>query len=110
MQGQFHHQLFSCRSDFKETRRVSLKSYNSLAFVLRKLSSRHFYYFLLTVYYYDKIASEGEGCKPSSDRQKYIAESEFALSWVSFQKECLMIYFYLDSSGATWMEAEIINV
>ena len=26
-----------------------------------------------------KIASEGEGHKPSSDREKYIAESEFAL-------------------------------
>ena len=29
--------------------------------------------------YYDKIASKGEGRKPSSEREKYIAESELAL-------------------------------
>ena len=47
---------------------------------------------------YDKIASEGEGRKPSSDRQKYIAESEFALLGI-LSEQCLIIYFYLGSSG-----------
>ena len=40
-----------------------------------------------------KIASEGEGRKPSSDREKYIAESEFALLGI-LSKQRLIIYFY----------------
>ena len=32
MRGRFHHQLFSCRSDFEETRRVSLNPTTPLAF------------------------------------------------------------------------------
>ena len=46
---------------------------------------------------YDKIASAGEGRKPNSDREKYIAESELALLSI-LSKQSLMIYFYLDSS------------
>ena len=39
MWGRFHHQRVSCRSDFKETRRVEFlfKSYNSLTFAWQKL-------------------------------------------------------------------------
>ena len=44
-----------------------------------------------------KIASEGEGRKPSSNREQFIAESEFALLGI-LSKQCLIIYFYLDSS------------
>ena len=46
---------------------------------------------------FDKIASGGEGRKPNSDRQKFVAESELALLSI-LSKQCLMIYFYLDSS------------
>ena len=37
--GRFHHQRVSCRSDFKETRRVEFlfKSYNSLTFAWQRL-------------------------------------------------------------------------
>ena len=59
--------------------------------------------------FYDKIASEGEGRKPSSDRQKYIVESEFALLGI-LSKQCLMIHFYLGSSGQHGCKLEIINV
>ena len=51
-----------------------------LAFVLRKLLRDDiFIVYKLFSIITTKIASEGEGCKPSSDREKYIAESEFAL-------------------------------
>ena len=96
MQGQFHHQLFSCRSDFEETGRVSLNPTTLLVLACESYIETTFYC-LTTVYYYDKIASEGKGSKPSSDREKYIAESEFALLGI-LSKQCLIIYFYLDSS------------
>ena len=51
-----------------------------------------------------KIASEGEGRKPSSSREQFIAESEFALLGI-LSKQCLIIYFYLDSSEQHgWMQ------
>ena len=48
-------------------------------FLLRKSHRDDIFISETTVYYYDKIASEGEGHKPSSDQQRYIVESEFAL-------------------------------
>ena len=66
---------------------VSLKSYNSFSFRFAKVTSRQLFFFD----YYDKIASEGEGRKPS--REQYIAESEFALLGI-LSKQCLIIYFY----------------
>ena len=45
---------------------------------------------------YFKIAAPGEGRKPSLE--EYVAESKFALLGI-LSKECLMIHFYLDSSG-----------
>ena len=36
--------------------------------------------------------------KSAVDRQKFIAESEFALLSILL-KQCLMIHFYLDSNG-----------
>ena len=44
---------------------------------------------------YFKIATSGEGRKPS--REQYIAESEFALLSI-LSKEYLMIHFYAGSS------------
>ena len=44
-----------------------------------------------------KIASEGEGRKPSSDREKYVAESELALLSILY-KIIIMIYFPQDCS------------
>ena len=63
----------------------------------------------MTVYYYDKIASEGEGHKPSSDRQKYIVESEFALLGI-LSKTMSNNIFLSRFQWTTRMEAEIINV
>ena len=65
-------------------------------FLLQKSHQDDVFILKTTVYYYDKIASEGEGCKPS--HEQYIAESEFVLLGI-FQKQCLIIYFYLGSSG-----------
>ena len=82
MWGRFHHQRISCSSDFEEARPTSCFSnaYSSLTFVLRKLLQDDV---LLLINCFrllrQKIASEGEGRKPSSNREKYIAESEFAL-------------------------------
>ena len=79
---------------------VCLVSLNptTLGLSLAKVTSRQHFYCFFFFDYYDKIAAEGEGRKPSSDRQKYIAESEFALLSI-LSKQCLMIHFYLDSSG-----------
>ena len=80
--GRFHHQRVSCRSDFKATRRVLFKSYNSLTFACQRLLRDNDFFLLLTlfdIFLTQIIASEGEGRKPSSDRDKYVAESEFAL-------------------------------
>ena len=69
------------------------KSYNSFSFRLRKLH-RHDVFILKRFYSFcDKIAYEGEGHKPSSEREKYIVESEFALLGI-LSKQCIMIYFY----------------
>ena len=59
------------------------KSYNSLTFACQRLlRDDDFFFLLLTlfdIFLTQIIASEGEGRKPSSDRDKYVAESEFAL-------------------------------
>ena len=59
------------------------KSYNSLTFACQRLlRDDDFFFLLLTlfdIFLTQKIASEGEGRKPSSDRNKNVAESEFAL-------------------------------
>ena len=72
-----------------------------LSFRSTKVTTRRRFivYYLSTVFdcYDIKIASEGEGRKPSSDREKYVAESELALLSI-LSNQCLMIYFYLDSS------------
>ena len=107
MRERFHHQRVSCRSDFKETRRVSLSPTTPFAFVLRKLSSRRFLLFLIDIS--TKIASEGEGRKPSSDRQKYIVESEFALLGI-LSKRMSNDTFLFRFQWTTQMQAEIINV
>ena len=81
--GRFHHQRVSCRSDFKETRRVSFQILQLFNFCVPKVTSRRRFFFLLLtlfdIFLTQIIASEGEGRKPSSDRDKYVAESEFAL-------------------------------
>ena len=75
-----------------------LKSYNSFSFRSTKVTTRRRFIvyqpFSITNI---KIASEGEGHKPSSNREQFIAESEFALLGI-LSKQCLIIYFYLDSS------------
>ena len=63
----------------------------------------------MTVYYYDKIASEGEGPKPSSDRQKYVAESELALLSILY-KLIIIIYFFSQDCSEGDEKAELINV
>ena len=53
----------------------------------------------MTLRFNEKIAAEGEGHEPDPDRQKYIAESEFALLGI-LSKQCrIMIHFYLDAVG-----------
>ena len=83
MQRRFHHQPFSCRSDFEETRCVSsfFKSYNSLTFACESYieTTVRLHYGCSTSRHQDKIAASGEGHKPSLDRQKYVMESELAL-------------------------------
>ena len=81
MRGRFHHQLFSCRSDFEETRCVSLNPTTPLAFACEcyiettvSLQSNY-----STSRHNDKIAAPGEGHKPGSDRQKYVVESELVI-------------------------------
>ena len=59
--------------------------------------------------YYNKIASEGEGRKPSSDRQKYIVESKFALLGI-LSKTMSNNIFLFRFQWTTLMEAGIINV
>ena len=59
--------------------------------------------------HYDKIASEGEGRKPSSDRQKYIVESEFALLGI-LSKTMSNNIFLFRFQWTTRMQAEIINI
>ena len=53
---------------------------------------RHFIVYQLFLIITIKIASEGEGRKPSSDREKYVAESELALLSILY-KLIIMIYF-----------------
>ena len=108
MQGRFHHQLFSCRSDFEETRRVSLNSTTPLAFACESYIEMTFL-FVNDYLHYDKIPSEGEGRKPSSDRQKYIVESEFALLGI-LSKTMSNNIFLFRFQWTTQMQAEIINV
>ena len=99
MRRRFHHQPFSCSSDFEETRRVSsfFKSYNSRTFACESYlqdntSLAIFAVFVLKAKFSFKIAAPGEGRKPS--REQYIAESEFALLGI-LSKQCrIMIHFY----------------
>ena len=111
MRRRFHHQLFSCRSDFEETRRMSsfFKNPTTHGLSFTKVTSRHVFILKIIVYYYDKIASEGEGRKPSSDRQKYIVESEFALLGI-LSKTMSNNIFLFRFQWTTRMQAEIINV
>ena len=84
MRRWFHHQLFSCRSDFKETRpRLSFlfKSYNS-----NKVCVSRFCF-----------ATPGEGHKPSS--KAYVAESEFTLLGILLK--ILIVHFYRFSKQLT---------
>ena len=61
------------------------KSYNSLTFAWQRLlrddgfTIKRLFDIYIFFFFDTKIASEGEGRKPSSDRDKYVAESEFAL-------------------------------
>ena len=72
------------------------KSYNSLWFMKVSYPTRQHDFSKLQINSeYFKIAALGEGRKPSCE--EYIAESEFAL--LGILSECLMIHFYLDSSG-----------
>ena len=104
MRRRFHHQPFSCSSDFEETRRVSsfFKSYNSRTFACKSYLQDNtslaigFAVFVLKVKFSFKIAARGEGRKPSCEQ--YIVESEFALLGI-LSKQSLMIYFYLDAGG-----------
>ena len=59
--------------------------------------------------YYNKIASEGEGHKPSSDRQKYIVETKFALLGILSETMSNNIFLFR-VQWTTRMQAEIINV
>ena len=79
------------------------KSYNSQTFACKSYLQDNtnlviFVVFVLKVKFSFKIAAKGEGHKPNLDRQKFVAESEFALLGI-LSKQCLMIHFYLDSSG-----------
>ena len=53
--------------------------------------------------------SEGEGRKPSSEREKYIVESEFALLGILL-KRMSNDTFLFSFQWTTQMQAEIINV
>ena len=83
---------------------VSSKILQLLNFCFAKVTSRRLYLFERFSITNIKIASEGEGRKPSSSREQFIAESEFALLGI-LSKQCLIIYFYLDSSEQHgWMQ------
>ena len=60
---------------------VCLVSLNptTLGLSLAKVTSRQRFYCFFFYDYYDKIAAEGEGCKPDLNRQKFIVESELAI-------------------------------
>ena len=88
---------------------VSFKNPTTHGLSLRKSHRDDVFILKTTVYYYDKIASEGEGRKPSSDRQKYIVESEFALLGI-LSKTMSNSIFLFRFQWTTWMQAEIINV
>ena len=66
--GRFHHQRVSCRSDFKETRRVEFlfKSYNSLTFAWQKLlrDGIAFDLMLFLDYCYKKLLPKAKGVGP----------------------------------------------
>ena len=104
MRRRFHHQPFSCSSDFEETRRVSsfFKSYNYGTFACESYlqdntSLAIFAVFVLKAKFSFKIAVPGEGRKPS--HEQYIVESDFALLGI-LSKQCqIMIHFYLDAGG-----------
>ena len=61
----------------------------------------------MTLHYYDKIAAKGEGRKPDSDRQKFVAESELAI--LSILCILIIIISPQDFSDGD-EEAELINV
>ena len=61
----------------------------------------------MTLRYYDKIAAEGEGRKPDSDRQKFVAESELAILSILF---ILIIIISPQDFSDGDEEAELINV
>ena len=76
-------------------------------FLLRKSHRDDVFILKMTVYYYDKIASEGEGRKPSCEQ--YIVESEFALLGI-LSKTISNNIFLFRFQWTTRMQAEIINV
>ena len=57
--------------------------------------------------YYEKIAAKGEGHKPDSDRQKFVAESEIVI--LSILCILIIIISTQDFSDGD-EEAELINV
>ena len=86
---------------------VSLNPTTPLAFACESYIETAFLFFNVC-WYYDKIASAGEGHKPSSNRQKYIAESEFAL--LSILYKLIIIIYFPQGCSEEDEEAELINV
>ena len=98
MLGQFHHQLFSCRSDFEEARPRSsflFKSYNSCEVCVSRLFLQDDMFInIFDKCFCFKIAAPGEERKPN--RKAYVVESEFA--FLSILSKILIIHFYIGSS------------
>ena len=66
MRRRFHHQLFSCRSDFEETRHVSLNPTTPLAFIA-KVTSRQQLDYNMIIRHHDittKLLLQEKGVSP----------------------------------------------
>ena len=95
-------------SERQDLRPVSSNATTPLTFACESYIETTFLFFN-DYLYYDRIASEGEGCKPSSDRQKNIVESEFALLGILSETMSNNI-FLCRLQWTTGMQAGIINV
>ena len=82
------------------------KSYNSRTFacesylqyntILAVMSLR---YLFKSENFISKLLPKERGVSPDLDQAEIRSGEPSLLCWVSFQKQCLIIYFYLDSSG-----------
>ena len=75
---------------------------------LRKVTTRR--RFIINCFkFLTKIAFKGEGRKPSSDREKYVAESELALLSILYKLIIMIYFFHRIAVSNTDKGAEIIN-